>query len=501
MREFYLDNMLLGMKPFSTVHRYGVNGKIAGNLAAVHELKSAVPVLYGPKGCCFHYRYSARARNTNYPELESLDLLNKDVIFGASERLGSLLKEIDARERPELIIILPTVVSDIIYDDIEGAVRQVQPQLQAKVVAVKSQAFSHMDRNNTQKLLKEKAAQGCKSRVSGSAVYPGCGYVEVMEALVEQVMEPQSLQPKTVNIESFIWGYDGAQKLKAISKLLAKAGIKVNTLLPAASLKSIVRAPAAELNIVRRKKWALAMEKKFATPYFHIGDMQAWQGLEGIRDFYLTIGRALRVEDAMSKALAQEEARIMPEYQRLREKFSQHSCCLISGSLAALPEQVAYYYGELGLRLDTICLKINPAFQREAGLDNATMANFYDRIDKALAALDCKARVLLNPDWEQLREAAQASELLICGPNPDYAKLGRPIIPSSLNRPVFDYDSLLDIFLELQEILQGAKDKEPLDLLLNKLDFDPVLYPLEAQDINSKAAREMYVRMWWMRRK
>ena len=64
--EYYLDNMILGMKNFSSLHRYAVNGKTSGNLACIAEIKNALVVMCSPRGCGFHYRYHARARHRPY---------------------------------------------------------------------------------------------------------------------------------------------------------------------------------------------------------------------------------------------------------------------------------------------------------------------------------------------------------------------------------------------------------------------------------------------------
>lgn len=82
-----------------------------------------------------------------------------------------------------------------------------------------------MDKSNGRKVLREKACQKQKQKFSSSAVYPGCGYVEVMDALVEQVMEPQRVQPRSVNIETFAWGYNGEDKLQGMSEMLQKWGL------------------------------------------------------------------------------------------------------------------------------------------------------------------------------------------------------------------------------------------------------------------------------------
>lgn len=119
--------------------------------------KNAVPVIVSPIGCGFHYRNSARSRNTSFPELECVNMTNEDVIFGSEDKLKALLCKIDEEQKPDVIFILPSVVSDVINDDLEGIAFEMQQQLNAKIIAVKSQVFSHMDKTNATKRLQEKA--------------------------------------------------------------------------------------------------------------------------------------------------------------------------------------------------------------------------------------------------------------------------------------------------------------------------------------------------------
>ena len=50
MNEYYSDMLFLDMKPFTLLHRLGVNGKQSGSLAAIQEIPHAVTVMYGPRG-------------------------------------------------------------------------------------------------------------------------------------------------------------------------------------------------------------------------------------------------------------------------------------------------------------------------------------------------------------------------------------------------------------------------------------------------------------------
>ncbi|WP_293556544.1 nitrogenase component 1 [Phascolarctobacterium sp.] len=499
MDQYYQDNMLLGMNIYNFLHRYAVNGKVSGNLACISEIKNAAVVLYSPRGCGFHYRYHARSRNRAVYELECADLRNNDVIFGGEEKLAALLRKVEREQQPDLIFVLPSVVSDIVNDDMEGLVHSLQPQFKAKLVPITSQVFSHMDKSNGRKALREKACQQQKQKFSSSAVYPGCGYVEVMDALVQQVMEPQQVQPRSVNIEAFVWGFNGEDKLQGMSAMLRKMGIEVNAYLPAADLKTIQRAPRAALNIVRRKKWALAMEQRFGTPFLHVADMQEWHGLSGIGDLYRQVGELLGCRERVDQVLQEEYKQVEARYQELRTEFAKYKFCLIAHGVAMLPESIRVYEQDYGLPLSKICIIMNPSYQAESGLDDATMQKFKERIELAKAEYNCQAEVLLEPADDALREAAQSCDFVISNGHPRYASLGVPLLYNLFDRSVWTYQGFIDIMEEVQQLLQRPQLVNT-SLLLSKLDYDPVFYPLRQEDADSKAARELFSRVWRQRK-
>ena len=498
MDQYYQDNMLLGMSIYNFLHRYAVNGKASGSLACIGEIKNAAVVLYSPRGCGFHYRYHARSRNQPVYELECADLRNNDVIFGGEEKLAALLHKVEREQQPELIFVLPSVVSDIVNDDMFGLVQSLQPEFKARLIPIASQVFSHMDKSNGRRVLREKACQKQKQKFSSSAVYPGCGYVEVMDALVEQVMEPQMVQPLSVNIETFAWGYNGADKLQCMSAMLKKMGIEINAYLPAADLRAIKRAPRAALNIVRRKKWALAMEQRFGTPFLHVADMQEWHGLDGIGDLYRSIGKMLECEEQVESVLAEEYQNISERYHNLRTEFGRYKFCLIAHGVAMLPDAIRVYQEDYGLPLSKICIIMNPSYQAETGVDNATMERFREKIEAAKNEYHCEAEVLLEPDAEALQQAAQSCDFVICNGHPRYAGLGVPLLYNLFDRSVWTYQGFLEIMEEVYQLLQEPQ-REGTGLLLGKLAYDPVFYPMRQEDTDSKAARELYSRIWRQR--
>ena len=154
------------------------------------------------------------------------------------------------------------------------------------VVGVQSELFSHRDKNYTRNRLKELTRQTITGDNRLEMELKGCGFTEALYALVEQVMEPSAQIPHSINIETVGWGSEGKAALRELEVFLNGCGIQVNTWIPSAPLSSLVHAPAAELNLVKRVRWARRMREKFGTAYLHIGGAGRYAGLDGICTFY-----------------------------------------------------------------------------------------------------------------------------------------------------------------------------------------------------------------------
>ena len=111
--EYERDRILIGAQAAPVNHQQGVNGKVAGNLAALAQIHDAAVILHGPKGCAYHYRYFARRRYLPFYALESTDLSEADVVSGGEDRLLALARKVIRDRRPGCVALVPTVASDV----------------------------------------------------------------------------------------------------------------------------------------------------------------------------------------------------------------------------------------------------------------------------------------------------------------------------------------------------------------------------------------------------
>lgn len=493
IKDYYRDHTFLGMKPIEILHHYGVNGKISGSLAAIAEIRNARPILHAPVGCGFHYRTSARTRFSSSYKLEVTNLKNNDIIFGGDEKLKAEIQQMDTSKGPDLIAVVPSCVSAIINDDIHGIVAEVQRHTKAKVIHVQSEAFSHPNKNSSIKRLRERVENSGKRKAGSKVQYQGCGFVEVLNALVEQVMQPQKILPRTVNIESFAWGFGGADRLALVRSNLGKIGIKVNCFLPTATVKQIEAAPQAELNIVRRLRWAQRMQQSFNTPYLHFPSLDDWHGPESIQDFYVLIAQQFGLEKTAKDALQQDWKTVSPRLKEARAYLGQFRYVLVTHSISAVPDLIRLYERDYAMPLCGICLFLPASYSHDTGIDQNVMDKMYENIAAALAETGSKARLSVNPDERELHSVFTQADCIVGTSQLQFEGKGAAVLPQIHDYRPLDYEQYAAVLENFAAKIKNKKEKK--HLLLSRLAYSRDYYPLLAEDC-SLASREMWINMW-----
>lgn len=501
MRSFFPEYACLDVHPMGMAHRYGMNGKVSGQLAALMEIEGCVPILHGPAGCVFHYRRSMRTRLRPFWAMETTDMRDADVVFGGEEKLRAALEKAVKRE-PDLIAILSSCTADIVQDDIEGIVRDFQKTLGERprphFLTVRSTVFSHPDKSSFIQRVKERVHNDGKKpgALASTAQFAGCGFVEVMEALVEKIMEPQDKEPGTLNIESFGWGYGGREKLQAVVRLLARMGIRTNTLLPTASLEEIAAAPKAELNLARRKRWAERMKERFGTSYLHFPNLTEWYGIEGIRAFYDRIAGALGREKAAKAVLDEEEKEALPALREAREYLSRQTYGLITMAIGMIPEYIRVYEETYHMPLAFICLIQPSDYAEKSRLDEETLDKMRANVDRALQTSGSQAVFYENPSEAEIKRAIQKVDCLLGDSLEHYEKYGCPIVADYYDMRPLDMRDYARGLTELAGAVGRRRSKT--HLLLSRIAYSKERYPLLDEE-NSLASREMWDRMWRLR--
>jgi len=215
--------------------------RLFGTIKALGNIKDSVILVHGPKGCVYHINYILGMRGDKTSNVYSTCMDEKDVIFGATEKLKSAIAELDHEFNPALIAVLSCCASSIIGEDVESVVREVQTN--AKVLGIDSGGFEGDYRS---------------------------GYSETLRRLVEVLVEPPRTRDKlSVNLIGLL---RAGPDLKELKRVLALIGVRVNAVLTAgATVRQIEHIASARLNVVvceaTGKDAAEQLEEQFDMPY------------------------------------------------------------------------------------------------------------------------------------------------------------------------------------------------------------------------------------------
>jgi nitrogenase molybdenum-cofactor synthesis protein NifE len=240
--------------------------QLFGTIKAISNIRDSVILVHGPKGCVYHINYILGMRGDKTTNVYSTCMDEKDVIFGAGEKLKSAIIELDEEFDPALIAVLSCCASSIIGEDVESVVKEVQTK--AKVLGIDSGGFEGDYR-------------------SGSS--------ETIRRLVETLVEPSRTREKlSVNLIGLL---RAGPDLRELKRVLALIGVRVNAVLTAgATVRQIEHTASAALNVVlceaTGRDAAEQLEKQFDMPYL-IEDLPI--GYEATSRFLARVADALDV--------------------------------------------------------------------------------------------------------------------------------------------------------------------------------------------------------------
>ena len=339
--QLFFEDIAAGFYPSTVQHAFAVNGKVSGSVGAVGEMGGVAAVLHGPRGCAWHYRYSARRRHQPFYELYSSDLTEQEIIFGGRDKLSNTIREVYEKQKPGLVMVIPTPISDILNEDIFSVCQELRAQ-GIPVVSVKSELFSHRDKNYSKNRLKAIAQQKVNGDTRLDMDIKGCGFTEALCALVTQVMEPQEKICRSINIETIGWGGEGLLALREMEKFLLQCGIQVNCWIPSSPLEELKKAPAAELNVVKRIRWARMMKESFGTDYLHLDGTGRYLGLRGILSFYRDMAGKLGIEEELEPILAAAREKARQDTEEERGKFGEYPASSLPAASSMLRKRSGF---------------------------------------------------------------------------------------------------------------------------------------------------------------
>jgi len=270
----------------------------------INGIRHMTPVIHGPKGCTYSVASAYKMGSCEYRgvplEPTSCTAQNEtDVVYGSEGKLLEAVREADLRYHPDLIVILSCCCSGIIGDDVETIAGIAAQEVNAKVLAIRSEGFGGDFRS---------------------------GYEDAFKALME-LMEPrQEVRKGTINLLGARQGptyTEWTQDLNELERLIHAIGADINGILcGGCTVEQIRKAPTAELNASWCFDWGQKlgdlMEERFGLPYARNGQPY---GLKATEDWIMGVALPMGLEDQAREVIRKETAAVAKDLDTLRRCF------------------------------------------------------------------------------------------------------------------------------------------------------------------------------------
>jgi nitrogenase molybdenum-cofactor synthesis protein NifE len=243
----------------------------------LNPITDAFHIVHGPIGCSSYtwdIRGSLSSGEDTYRNSFSTDLREKDVIFGGEKKLAAAIDELVEKQNAKLIFVYATCIVGVIGDDVEAVCKAASAKYNIRVIPVKSPGFS-----------------GNKS----------AGYKLACNAIMELIRPYKPEKIKGVNI---LGDFNLAGEMWIIKDYLKQIGVNVvSTFTGDSSYDSLIKAPAATLNVVQcagsSTYLANVMQEEMGIPYIKV----SFFGIEDTTSSLIRIAQALGDDEAVKKAI------------------------------------------------------------------------------------------------------------------------------------------------------------------------------------------------------
>jgi nitrogenase molybdenum-iron protein alpha chain len=301
-----------------------MGGQGAGVVAHIRDVAI---VCHAPIGCdagtigaSLAARGTAFARGQQPFELHvlSTNILEKDTIFGASEKLKSAIREADRRFKPKAIMVSTSCASGIIGEDIESVVDEMEEEMGYSIVPIYCEGF--------------------KSKIWSS------GFDAVFHAVLRKLVKPpEKKQEDLINVFNF-------EGTDTFSPLLARMNLRVNYLVALSSLEQLEKISEAACSTTICETLSLyvasVLEEQYGVPEIKSASPY---GIDWTDQWLRAIGKVTRREELAEKVIAEEQAKYRNELAELREKLQGKRLYVVSGDSFA--HNLANIGKSLGLEL------------------------------------------------------------------------------------------------------------------------------------------------------
>ncbi|MGN0143557.1 MAG: nitrogenase component 1 [Clostridium sp.] len=376
------------------------------------------------------YRVGLKLRGYKVEDIRTVttNLLEKDMVFGATDKLKQTIKDVWERLQPKVIFIGNSCATAIIGEDIESAAREAEEKYKIPVVPLSCEGFR--------------------------AAHWTTGFDAVQHGILRQVVNKHpKKQEDLVNVIN-LFGSD------VFTPIFKELNLRVNFAVDLATVDNLRQLSEAACTTTfcytLSSYIAAGLEQEYGVK--EIKSKQPY-GFSGTDEWLREIAKATDRVDLTEKYIEKEHKRVEKEVEKYRKKFKGIKAIVATGS--AYAHGLVTVLRELGIEVDgTLVFHHDPVYDSgdvrqdtlrtlvdETGdIKNFTVAN---RQQFAFASLIKKT----NPDFVIVRHTGLA---------PLAAKLGVPGVAIGDENKSIGYQGLLNIAETVEAVMQRRKFNDDL---------------------------------------
>jgi len=378
---------------------FGVQWALAG-------IEDALILEHGAAGTAFYnaVTFNSMNRQTTRGVHFTTGMDEDDVVMGREDKIVSAIEELDERYHPPVISLASTAITSVIGLDLEGIRRELQPRVDARLLAFTGGGFA------------------------GDYTV---GIKNVFRTLVDEIVRPAKPRARTVNligptVDTFNHPSDYAE----IERLLSLVGVEVHAVFTRGTdVARLESAPAAALNIVTRDlglEAAQLLQDRYGTPYYYGFPIGLRASVQFLEEVGTILGRPVPTATVASEL--RRYGRALPEVVSLWQRIDTLRV-VVSCPYDYAVGLARFVQDEWDLTVEAVVLPTPP----EA-----------PQAEENLQALGVKA-IHIAPSETKLRNlVAEAKPHILFGSSRDFRL--NPEVPICIHAamPTFDHVNLFD---------------------------------------------------------
>lgn len=498
--------------------QFSLDCKMFGAYCYLSEIKGALPLLHGPLGCAFFPKLvppdAIRMQLCGInepPPFPCTNMNQKDVIYGAAEKLGNAILAADKHYHPDLIGVIVSCPAAIIGDDIIDIVNSVKDKVDADIIYTPSSAgFADDERTddfnrhtddliNIWKNPDEKPKWGIEK----------CGRLDTLYSLIEQLVEePGQKIENSINIDTygrFHYFEDLAGELDEIKSIIKQIGIKVNTIFPGCSVKDIKGMARAKLNFMRRsEKSAKFLQEKFGIDYIFDIFGTRYVGVNGAEHFYLDVAEKFGLQKKAETVIMQEKDKLKKALKEIAKKIKGKKIAYVCTPLFTTPEFMKILE-MLDLDIRMVCISTH--WWRRWGMSESNASMMVKEFKEKIKGLQSNTEVYTDLSIGEEAEKMNMNGIDLAISNVLVSEISRTMFYEncgikSLSPHYMGYSSFRISFSQIirlgrmiaRRLSTGLPER---DLIYLQYNYHPGRYPTLLSDLSDEMKWERIMKKVW----